>query len=295
MMDGILIMDKPADFTSFDVCAKLRGLLKTKKIGHGGTLDPMATGVLPVFVGAATRACDMVASHQKRYTAQLQLGVRTDTLDCTGRVLARSGKTASEQAVREALAAFVGEVEQLPPMYSAIKVGGQKLYQLAHQGKEIERPKRLVQIDSIELLEANEAAGLYTIDVRCGKGTYIRTLIDDVGKRLGTFAMMTSLIRTQSAYFTLSQSHTFAEVEELARAGRAQELFLGVDAAFAGYPSLTLDETGRKKFLNGCKVPGGSPQPLSRVYDVGGVFLGLGYTDEEGLFRPKKLFYRERC
>lgn len=204
-MDGIIILDKPEDFTSFDMVAKMRRLLGTRKVGHAGTLDPMATGVLPIFVGRATKCCDILPNQNKRYTATFQLGYTTDTLDATGRVLTRTEVSATKEDVEKALESFRGEIMQLPPMYSAIQINGKRLYDLARQGIEIEREKRPVTITELNLLSADDTQHIYQIDVACSKGTYIRTLCADIGEALGCGATMTALRRTEAAGFSIAE------------------------------------------------------------------------------------------
>ena len=189
--DGIIIMDKPQGFTSFDMVAKMRGMLGTRKVGHAGTLDPMATGVLPIFVGRATKCCDLLPDQDKNYTATFELGYTTDTLDATGKLLSRQPVTVGEEQVRTVLERFRGPISQLPPMYSAISIGGKRLYDLARQGIEVERERRSVTIHSLELTAAQPQENRYTIEVSCSKGTYIRTLCADIGEALGCGATMT--------------------------------------------------------------------------------------------------------
>ena len=202
MANGIIIIDKPADWTSMDVCAKLRGILKTKKVGHAGTLDPMATGVLPVFVGQATRGVSFAESGDKEYLAVLRLGLVTNTQDTSGQALHRTEELPDRAALEAVLPRFTGEISQLPPMYSAIKIGGKKLYELARQGKEVERRPRPVTIHALELVEQT-APGDYVLRVRCSKGTYVRTLCHDSGQALGCGGCMAALRRTMAAGFTL--------------------------------------------------------------------------------------------
>ena len=207
MANGIIIIDKPADWTSMDVCAKLRGILKTKKVGHAGTLDPMATGVLPVFVGQATRGVSFAESGDKEYLAVLRLGLVTNTQDTSGQALHRTEELPDRAALEAVLPRFTGEISQLPPMYSAIKIGGKKLYELARQGKEVERRPRPVTIHALELVEQT-APGDYVLRVRCSKGTYVRTLCHDIGQALGCGGCMAALRRTMAAGFTLSDAVT---------------------------------------------------------------------------------------
>ena len=228
-MDGIIILDKPEDFTSFDMVAKMRRLLGTRKVGHAGTLDPMATGVLPIFVGRATKCCDILPNQNKRYTATFQLGYTTDTLDATGRVLTRTEVSATKEDVEKALESFRGEIMQLPPMYSAIQINGKRLYDLARQGIEIEREKRPVTITELNLLSADDTQHIYQIDVACSKGTYIRTLCADIGEALGCGATMTALRRTEAAGFSIADSITLEEAEKLSEEGTPASIRASVE------------------------------------------------------------------
>ena len=231
MADGIIIIDKPAGWTSMDLCGKLRGILKTKKVGHAGTLDPMATGVLPVFVGSATKAVSFAESGDKEYIAGLHLGVTTDTQDTSGRVLEQQPANVGRAAIEAVLPRFTGEIAQVPPMYSAIKIGGQKLYQLARKGEEIERPARRITIFQLELLGQNES-GDWQLRVRCSKGTYVRTLCHDIGQALGCGGCMSALRRTMAAGFTLAESHTIEDVQ-----AQGESLLAPTDSLFRQYPA----------------------------------------------------------
>jgi tRNA pseudouridine55 synthase len=251
---GILIVNKPQNFTSFDVVAKLRRLAGTRRIGHGGTLDPMATGVLPVFIGGATRAADFAASQDKEYVAGFQLGVITDTQDSTGTVLSQKGKKVDKQAVKQALADFVGEIQQLPPMYSAIQIGGKRLYELARKGQEIERPRRTITVSKMELLDFSEESQTGSFRVVCSKGTYVRTLCHDLGEALGTGGIMTALQRTRAGIYDLQQAHTLTEIEEAAEAGAFARLLIPVDSLFGQYPAVELDDYGRERAFHGAFI-----------------------------------------
>ena len=204
-MNGILLVDKPQDWTSFDVAAKIRGLCATRRVGHSGTLDPLATGLLVLFLGRATRAVSFAEAHDKRYLASFRPGLVTDTQDITGRVLERCERSVTERELEEALSAFRGEILQTPPMYSAIRIGGQRLYDIARRGGEVERAPRAVTIRSLELLGRDEN-GDFLLDVRCSKGTYVRSVCRDLGEKLGTGAAMTALERTASGVFRAEEN-----------------------------------------------------------------------------------------
>lgn len=288
--NGILLVDKPAGWTSFDVLAKLRGALHTRRLGHAGTLDPMATGLLAVFVGPATAAAFRLPEHDKTYEAAVRFGIRTDTGDVTGTVLETSDKRAGESALRAALPAFLGERMQRPPMYSAVKVGGQPLYKAARAGKEVERPPRPVTIHEFEL--TGGSGDTYTFRVTCSQGTYIRVLAEELGQALGVLATLAELRRTRSGPFCLQDAHTLPEILAAAERGELESSgwLLGVDAAFPTLPALTVDETVRKHLLNGCPT---SHYPAAdgryRVYDATGRFLGLA-TIKNACLNVEKFF-----
>lgn len=251
---GILLMDKPQGFTSHDVVAKLRGILHTKRIGHGGTLDPLATGVLPVFIGGATRAADFAAAQDKAYIAGFTLGYSTDTQDTTGQTLDSSGRYAARGAVEQALGRFAGAQRQLPPMYSAVKVGGRKLYELARKGREVERPARDITVHEIALLDFDEDAQKGTLRLVVSKGTYVRTLINDLGEALGTLAVMHSLVRTRAGAYTLDRCHTLEQVERAAQEETVRQLLLPVDGLFAAHPAVTLTDEGMARAARGAVI-----------------------------------------
>ena len=286
MPTGILIIDKPADWTSQDVAAKLRGVLHERRIGHGGTLDPMATGVLPIFVGRATRAVEFFEAAEKEYIAGLRLGVETDTQDSTGRVLAEAPVTVTRADVEAALRSFVGPQQQVPPMYSAVKIGGQKLYELARKGREVERKPRDIVLHELELLEGE--GDHYLFRVRCSKGTYVRTLCHDLGKALGCGGTMDSLRRTRAGCYGLEQAVPLAQVT----AHPAPEtLLLPIDSLFAHLPSLKLTPRQYKPLLNGAPVPcAGVPEGDCRVYGPDGSFAALGRV-ERGRLKTIKSFF----
>lgn len=271
MPNGILIIDKPAGWTSMDVCAKIRGILREKRVGHGGTLDPMATGVLPVFVGRATRAVEFAENGRKEYDAGLRLGLTTDTQDVTGTVLETCPVTAGREDVEAVLAGFRGEIQQVPPMYSAVKIQGKKLYELARRGKEVERKPRPVTIYGLELLEA-ESETDFRLRCLCSKGTYIRTLCHDIGQALGCGGTLYSLRRTMAAGFTLAEAVTLEEVQE-----KGESLLRPLDSLFAGYPALTVRSPGQEKRVrcgNPISLPG-TADGTYRIYGQDGEFLCL--------------------
>ena len=286
-MNGIIIIDKPSGWTSHDVVSKLRGLLRERRIGHGGTLDPMATGVLPVFVGRATRAVEFCESAEKEYLAGMRFGLTTDTQDLTGRVLTESGSSVTAGELEAVLPRFTGELEQLPPMYSAVKVGGKKLYELARRGMEAERKPRAVTIRTLELTGWDGKDAL--LRVVCSKGTYVRTLIHDIGEDLGCGAAMSSLRRTRAGSFTLSDARTLEEVEAASQSGTADLLLRPVDSLFAALPRLTVTEEGEKRIRNGVAFPYPGKDGTYRVYGPGG-FLMLGRLASGVLSTIKSFF-----
>ena len=284
-MQGILIVDKPMDWTSFDVVAKLRGVLGTRKLGHSGTLDPMATGVLPVFCGGASKAVDLQLNHDKSYRAVLRLGARTDTGDVTGTVLETAPVTAGEQELLAVLPQFIGPQMQVPPMYSAIKINGQKLYELARKGREIERPARRVTIHAFELLGGGD--GEFLLRVRCSKGTYVRTLCHDIGQVLGCGGCMSSLRRTMAAGFTLDDCRTIEDVQ-----AQGEALLSPVDSLFRQYPAYRIvSERDDRRCRCGNPLAAENLQPgLYRVYGGDGAFLCLSRW-ENGVLTSEKNFF----
>lgn len=286
-MNGILCLDKPTDMTSFSCCAVVRRLLGTKKVGHGGTLDPMATGVLPVLVGNATRALDFLPDHRKRYIASVRFGAVSDTLDVWGAVQETGAALPTRAAAEEALAAFRGDILQVPPMMSALKKDGKRLYELAREGIEIEREARPVTIERLELLDFDEAAGTATIDCTCSKGTYIRTICDDWGRALGCGAVMSALRRTMAVGLTLDDAITLDEARELGENGTLSERLIPIEEALAVYPALTVSAGQAVRFQNGGALAldrlSARPTSLVRVFSPNGEFLGLGRPDEQEL------------
>ena len=287
MANGILVIDKPAGWTSHDVVAKLRGILHVKRIGHAGTLDPMATGVLPVFVGRATRAVEFAAEREKEYIAGLRLGVVTDTQDCTGTTLETHPVEVTRDQVEAILDRFRGDLQQIPPMYSAVKKNGRKLYELARRGVEVERQPRPVTIHQLELLDQVSPTD-YTLRVLCSKGTYVRTLCHDMGQALGCGGTLFSLRRTRSAGFTLEDAVT---LEDVAAAADPAALLLPVDAYFSGYPVLQLqNEAEEKRIRNGNSLTLDGPDGTYRVYSRQGEFLALSQRSQGCLSTIKSFF-----
>lgn len=297
-MNGIICIDKPQGFTSFDVVAKLRGILKMKRIGHGGTLDPMATGVLPIFLGQATKACDMLDNDVKAYTAEMKFGISTDTLDITGKVLSAANPHFSLNELENALCDFMGEIVQTVPMYSAVSVNGQKLYKLARKGIEIERPQKTINIFSLKLVDFDALQYTALIDVKCSKGTYIRTLIDDIGSVLSCGAVMTKLRRTASCGFSLDDCLDFDKVSELFNEGKLESVILKPQQLFENCPKITLSPKNCEKYKNGVKLPV-DRLCLENLQDVryavfadDGEFLGTAVIDfESRVLRVEKNFF----
>ena len=285
MPNGIIIIDKPAGWTSMDVCAKLRGILHEKRVGHAGTLDPMATGVLPVFVGQATKAVSFAENGRKVYEAVLQLGRVTDTQDTTGETLEERAVTVTADDVRAALPRFLGEIEQIPPMYSAIKVNGQKLYDLARQGKEVARKPRRITIYGLALTE-ELGNGQYALRVECSKGTYIRTLCHDLGQAFGCGGCMAALRRTEASGFCIGEAVT---LEDAAREGEA--LLRPLDSLFRTYPAFTIPNAAlEKKCLCGNPLRVSLADGIYRVYGCDGTFLALSEA-RDGLLTSKRNFF----
>ncbi len=286
MANGILIVNKPQGWTSQDVVAKLRGIYREKRVGHGGTLDPMATGVLPVFLGRATRGVEFFEHAEKEYLATLRLGVETDTQDSTGTVLREEKVSISRDEIEAVLPEFRGEIEQIPPMYSAVKVGGKRLYQIARKGGEVERRPRTITIYELALLTGDGTD--WHLRVRCSKGTYIRTLCHDIGRRLGCGGCMTALTRTAAGAYTLAQAHT---LEEILQSEDKSSLLLPTDSLFAAFPRLTVNESAERKLRNGASVAAPSqPYGNYRVYSQTGEFLLFGKVEADRLTTVKSFF-----
>ena len=287
MADGIVIIDKPQGWTSMDVCAKLRGILKTKKVGHAGTLDPMATGILPVFVGNATRGVSFAEEGKKEYIATLRLGEITDTQDSTGTMLEKREVSVTRADVEAILPQFMGKIEQIPPMYSAIKIGGQKLYDLARQGKEVERKPRPVTIYELELLTQVSPAE-FQIRVLCSKGTYIRTLCHDMGQALGCGGCMSSLRRTMAAGYTLAEAVTIEDVQE-----QGQRLLRNVDTLFRDCGEYRIQTEKQEKLCrngNPFWIKETLPDGEYRIYGADGTFLCLSRLESGTMTSVKNFF-----
>ena len=289
MANGILIVDKPAGWTSQDVTAKLRGVFHERRVGHGGTLDPMATGVLPVFIGRATRAAEFMESAEKEYVAGLRLGLVTNTQDTSGETLCVQPVSVTREQLEAVLRRFTGPIEQIPPMYSAVKIGGRKLYELARKGQEIERAPRTVTIHKLELLDGGGAD--WTLRVRCTKGTYVRTLCHDIGAALGCGGCMSSLRRTMAGRFPLDGALTMTQILDFAAQNDPQALLMPVDALFSQHPALIVTLQQAARVRNGAEVRDGQfPDGMCRVYCETGEFLMLGEVRARTLRTVKNFF-----
>lgn len=287
-MNGIILVDKPQNWTSHDVVAKLRGVLHERRIGHSGTLDPLATGLLVVFVGRATRAVEFAEADSKEYITGLHLGVSTDTQDITGNIVASSGALPDEAALREAIGRFIGDIEQIPPMYSAIKIGGKKLYELARRGESVERAPRKITVSAIDI--AGRDVDDYILNISCSKGTYVRTLCSDIGEALGCGACMSSLRRTRAGVFSVDDAHSLADIEAAVREGRLSDIILPVDTLFASFPKLTVSQSAAKRLKNGNIIKISAEDGDYRVYSDPEEFLLLGRV-EGGKLKTIKSFY----
>lgn len=298
-MDGILNIYKEKGFTSHDVVAKLRGILKQKKIGHTGTLDPDAVGVLPVCLGKATKVCDLLTDKNKTYETVLKLGYVTDTQDMTGEILAEVEVVSSREKIEEAVMSFVGSYSQIPPMYSALKVNGKKLYELAREGKVVERKPRNVEIFNITIHAIDMEQKTVTMSVECSKGTYIRTLCHDIGEKLGCGGAMAELKRTKVSRFLLEDSLTLAQVEELVKSGTIEEHVAQVDSLFEHLEAVMVSKKYQKYVENGNKLEVSqltAPVKMElhkefRVYDGNKRFVGIFEAENCKSLKPNKMFY----
>ena len=295
-MDGVIVIRKEKGFTSHDVVAKLRGILHMKKIGHTGTLDPDAEGVLPVALGKATRLVDMITDKEKTYEAVMRLGVVTDTQDMSGTVLSQTTElSVTEEELCTVVSSFVGDYMQVPPMYSALKVNGKKLYELAREGKTVERKPRPVHFYEIEILDISFP--LVRFRVTCSKGTYIRTLCNDIGEKLGCGGAMEELLRTRSGNFTLEESMTLSQVEEAVANGTIGEKIVSIEDVLSMYPALICTPEGDRLLGNGNPVPeelvqGGSREEKVRMYKSSGNFTGIyGWDERKQKYVPVRMFF----
>jgi len=298
-MNGIIVIDKESTYTSFDVVAIVRGILKQKKIGHSGTLDPMATGVLPVLVGTAAKAQSLLPDTDKEYIADFKLGMTTDTLDITGKVLSETQCNASSDDIQKILPDFRGDIMQIPPMYSAVQKNGVRLYDLARQGIEIEREARPVSVTKLELMEFDETKKCGRLIISCSKGTYIRVICDDIGKALGCGCVMTALRRTSACGFNIDDAFTLAQLQKIKDENRIEEIILPVDSIFKCYDEVTVSDKQAVRFSNGASLSLDRLKKLKNI-DDGKIlrvygnekFIGLGVTDiSSGELKLKKNFY----
>ena len=278
---GIIVMYKPQDWTSFDVIAKARGIMGTRKLGHAGTLDPMATGVLPIFIGRATKAVDMQIIKDKEYTATFKLGLNTDTGDITGEVINERPVTVSKADVLAEMEKFKGEIQQYPPMYSAVKVNGQPLYKLARQGVTVERKPRKAIIKELVMTESNEAENTYTIRVVCSEGTYIRTLVEDIGENLGCGAVLTVLTRTKACGYSIDQTITLEDLQQARNEDRIDDLITDVDTVFRHLERIDLSDELATRLINGARSRISKPDGDYRVYYQNRFYAVANVTDKK--------------
>jgi tRNA pseudouridine55 synthase len=292
--DGLLLIDKPRGITSHDVVQRVRRALQTRQVGHAGTLDPLATGLLVVCVGRATRLSEYLLGHDKRYRATIRLGTETDTYDADGRVTATQPVKVKRSDIDRALGRFVGAIEQVPPMHSAIKVGGEKLYDLARAGREVERPARAITIYAIEVIDF--AAPDVIIDVQCSAGTYIRSLAHDLGAALGTGAHVAALRRTAAGPFGLDQAIGLAEFEAAVQSGDERSYLQPIDAALRDWPSITLNAAQQQRAVTGGRIEGVTLRGVhARAYDGYGRLIALLVFDrKKQWWRADKVFSPER-
>ena len=285
-MNGVVLIKKEKEFTSFDVVAVVRKLTGQKKVGHTGTLDPNATGVLPVLLGTATKAQDIIPCHDKKYVADFRFGIATDTLDIWGEVIEEKPAQVTRDQLEKALDDFRGEIEQLPPMYSAVSIDGKRLYQYAREGKEVERRPRTVTVYSLELMSFDESTQSGTLDIYCSNGTYIRTIIDDLARSLGTVGVMTGLVRREACGYRLEDCITLDQLKERIEAGDYSFLH-SVESIFTEYPELVVSDKQANRFVNGNPLDvartdlrnGTEDKKIYRVKDRQGAFLSLGIVD----------------
>ena len=289
MINGIINVYKEEGYTSFDVVAKLRGITKIRKIGHTGTLDPDATGVLPVCIGSATKLCDMLTDKTKEYVADMKLGITTDTQDMSGQVIDEKEVNITIDEFRDAILSFIGPSKQIPPMYSALKVGGKKLCDMARAGVTVERKPRDINISDIKILDIDDTSA--KIRVSCSKGTYIRTLCNDIGQKLGCGAVMTGLVRTRSGSFSIDKAYKLDQIEELAKKGELESIVTNVDEVFSDHKAVTVSGENEKRVLNGNQIRLDMKEKLLRVYLENGSFAAVySYDKNKDCFVPFKMF-----
>ena len=299
-MNGVILIDKPMDFTSFDVIAVMRRISGQKKLGHTGTLDPNATGVLPVLLGCATKAQDLIVNHDKTYIADFRLGLTTDTLDIWGKVLAENESHITRDEILSVIPKFTGEISQIPPMFSAVQKNGQRLYDLARQGIEVERESRQVTVYKLELLSFDENTQSGQLEIACSKGTYVRTIIDDIGRELNVGAVMTALRRTVACGYDISECITLEKAKQLAEENALESYVRSVESLFESYGYCAVSEAQARRFSNGgaldidrtyLKTIEVNDGDIFRVKDREHKFLGLGIVDlESRLLKIYKLF-----
>lgn len=299
-MNGVILIDKPADFTSFDVVAVVRKITGQRKTGHTGTLDPNATGVLPILLGSATKAQDLIVNHDKTYIADFRFGLTTDTLDIWGKVLSEQKSEVTREDILNVIPKFTGEIEQIPPMFSAVQKNGQRLYDLARKGIEVERESRKVTVYSLELLEFDEETQNGKFEISCSKGTYVRTIIDDIGRLLGVGGVMTGLRRISACGYKIGECITLDKARQLAESGELEKYISPVESLFESYGYVVVSEAQARRFSNGgaldtertylkkLDVENGQ---IFRVKDRENKFLGLGIVDAQNkLLKIYKLF-----
>ncbi|MEE0913127.1 MAG: tRNA pseudouridine(55) synthase TruB [Ruminococcus sp.] len=299
-MNGVILIDKPADFTSFDVVAVVRKITGQRKTGHTGTLDPNATGVLPILLGSATKAQDLIVNHDKTYIADFRFGLTTDTLDIWGKVLSEQKSEVTREDILNVIPKFTGEIEQIPPMFSAVQKNGQRLYDLARKGIEVERESRKVTVYSLELLEFDEETQIGKFEISCSKGTYVRTIIDDIGRFLGVGGVMTGLRRISACGYKIGECITLDKARQLAESGELEKYISSVESLFESYGYVVVSEAQARRFSNGgaldtertylkkLDVENGQ---IFRVKDRENKFLGLGIVDAQNkLLKIYKLF-----
>ena len=299
-MNGVILIDKPADFTSFDVVAVVRKITGQRKTGHTGTLDPNATGVLPILLGSATKAQDLIVNHDKTYIADFRFGLTTDTLDIWGKVLSEQKSEVTREDILNVIPKFTGEIEQIPPMFSAVQKNGQRLYDLARKGIEVERESRKVTVYGLELLEFDEETQIGKFEISCSKGTYVRTIIDDIGRLLGVGGVMTGLRRISACGYKIGECITLDKARQLAESGELEKYISSVESLFESYGYVVVSEAQARRFSNGgaldtertylkkLDVENGE---IFRVKDRENKFLGLGIVDAQNkLLKIYKLF-----